>query len=152
MKIPFIFIFFMLASLEDLMDYFLMTANYTLLAAALLFLNASSLNSPAYQSSIQVAPNRLERLDQSPGGDPGDAVPPWWAKNLDQKTIAELNDLDAALRKYMKDHDLTTPLPRTLTLQDLVKGKYVKEIPPAPPGKAFAIAYVRGYVVLVDSK
>jgi len=134
------------------MDYSLMTTNYLFLAAALFILNAGSLNSQAYQSPLPTASDRLVRLGLPPGIDPGDAVAPDWRKGLDNKTLAAVDDMTAALRKYMRDRNVDTPLPETLTLDDLVKAKYLKEIPPAPPGKKFAIARARAVVVVIDSK
>ncbi len=60
--------------------------------------------------------------------------------------------MTAALRKYASDHNLDVPLPKTLTLDDLIKAKYLKEIPPAPAGKKFAISYTYAIVVVMDNK
>jgi hypothetical protein len=134
------------------MDYSLMTAKYFFLAAALLFLNASSFNSEAYQQlPVQTVPDQLERVGL-PDWAQGDAAPPWWSRGLDEKTLAEAHQMTAALQKYMSDKNITTPLPKTLTLDDLVKAKYLKEIPPAPAGKKFAIARTYAIVVVIDNK
>jgi hypothetical protein len=78
--------------------------------------------------------------------------PPDWQKSLDQETLTQLNEMTSALRKYMADQKINTPLPTTLTLDDLVRAKYIKEIPPAPSGKQFAISRTYAIVVVIDNK
>jgi hypothetical protein len=134
------------------MDYSLMTAFHLLLAALVLFLNAGSLTSQAASLPSPTGSGNLERLGRPPGYDPADVPDPGWARNLDAKTIDQVRTMDEALQKYMSDHNLQTPLPKTLTLDDLVKARYLREIPPAPTGKKFAISHLQGIVVLIANQ
>jgi hypothetical protein len=144
---------FVLALRNGFMDYSLMTAFHLLLAALLLFLNAGSLTSKAASLSSPTGSGNLERL----GGpatniNPADSLPPGWQKNLDARTLAQLKEMTEALQKYVTDHNLQMPLPDTLTLDDLVKARYLREIPPAPAGKKFAVSRTYVIVVVIDNK
>ena len=128
-----------------------MSAFYLFLAALLIFLNAGSSASFASSLPSPTGSGNLERLGGPPGYE-SDYPDPGWARNLDAKTIDQVRTMDAALQKYMSDHNMETPLPNTLTLDDLVKAKYIKEIPPAPAGKKFAISHLQGIVVVINNK
>jgi hypothetical protein len=144
--------FFVLALQDEFMDYSLMTTFYVFLAALLICLNTSGSISQASSSSFLNVSDKLERLGRPPGYDPADNPDPGWARNLDANTIEQVRTMDDALQKYIADHNLATPLPKTLTLDDLVTAKYLKEIPPAPAGRKFAISHLQGIVVLIPNQ
>ena len=144
--------FFVLALQNRFMDYSLMSAFYLFLTALLICLNGGSSASQAASLPFPTGSGNLELLGRPPGYDPADNPDPGWGRNLDAKTIDQVRTMDDALQKYMSDHNLETPLPNTLTLDDLVKAKYLREIPPAPAGKKFAISHLQGIVVVIDNK
>jgi hypothetical protein len=134
------------------MNYSLMTTFYLSLPAWLIFVNAGCLSSKAYESSAPTKPDQMVRVGLPPSIDPADALPPGWQKSLDEKARAQLNEMSAAVQKYAADHNLNPPRPASLTLDDLVKAKYIKEIPPGPAGKKFIFSRTYMIVVPIDNK